>query len=76
MTQDDIWTAHWQEIMDFMAANRRRPSKHRIEELHMHNWWKQQKKLLNAGFLSADRKERFGQLLALGAEHRHLNQYQ
>lgn len=76
MTQDERWTAHWQEIIDFMEANHRRPSKHREEERHMHNWWKQQKKLLNAGALSADRKERFGEMLSLGAQYHHVNQFQ
>ena len=76
MIQDEIWTAHWQEVMDFMRQNRRKPSKHRPEERDMHNWWKHQKKLYNAGAMPADRLDRFRQMLALGEEYRHVNQYQ
>lgn len=76
MTQDELWTTHWQEVMDFMRQNRRKPSKHRPEERDMHNWWKQQKKLFNAGAMPADRLDRFRQMLALGEEYRHVNQYQ
>lgn len=76
MTQDEHWTAHWQEVMHFMEVNHRKPSKHRPEERDMHNWWKHQTKLLNAGRMPADRMERLQQMLALGQEHRHVNQYQ
>ena len=76
MTQEELWTKHWQEVMDFMEANHRRPSKHHQEECLMHNWWKHQKKLMNAGELKAERVELFKQLLALGEKYRHVNQYQ
>ncbi len=76
MTQDERWIAQWQEIIDFMEAEKRRPSKFAPEERGMRNWWKHQQKLLNAGELRADRIPRFRQLLALGEQYRHKNQYE
>lgn len=40
MTQDDRWLANWTAVMEFITANRRNPSKHRIEEHLMLNWVK------------------------------------
>lgn len=76
MTQDERWIAQWQEIIDFMAENQRRPSKFVDSERGMRNWWKHQQKLMNAGGLKPERVEMFRQLLALGEEYRHVNQYQ
>jgi len=76
MTQDERWLAQWQEIIDFMAENHRRPSKFVDEERGMRNWWKHQQKLMNAGELNAERVDLFKQLLRLGEECKHVNQYQ
>ena len=76
MTQDERWLVQWQEVIDFMATNYRRPSKFVDEERGMRNWWKHQQKLLNAGELKSERIELFKQLLALGEEYKHVNQYQ
>jgi len=76
MTQDERWMANWQEIIDFMETNHRRPSKFVPEERPMRNWWKQQQKLLNAGELKPSRIPLFNQLLALGVKYQHVNQYQ
>ena len=75
MKQDEAWQAHWKEVMDFMGDNRRKPSKHYEAERRMHTWCKQQKKLLNAGRLRADRVDRFRDLLGLAEKCRHVNQY-
>ena len=32
MTQEERWKANWQEVMDFMEVNKRRPSKYVPEE--------------------------------------------
>ena len=76
MTQDERWITQWQEIIDFMESEKRRPSKFAPEERGMRNWWKHQQKLLNAGELRADRIPLFRQLLALGEQYRHKNQYE
>ncbi|MBQ7062390.1 MAG: helicase associated domain-containing protein [Bacteroidales bacterium] len=75
MTHDESWQYQYEEIIEFMETNHRRPSKHYEEEREMHTWWKHQKKLLNAGKLPEKRIERFNHLLALGEQYRHVNQY-
>lgn len=48
MTQEEHWFAMYNEIMAFMDANKRRPSKFVDEERGMRNWSKLQQKLMNA----------------------------
>lgn len=76
MTQDELWLNKYQEIIDFMEKNHKKPSKHRVEEHQMLNYIKHNRKLLNAGALKEGRVELFNKLLALGEKYRHLNQYQ
>lgn len=76
MTQDELWIMKWQEVLDFMSANQRRPSKFIPEERNMRSWWKHNKKLLNAGEMKADRIAMFKQLLEVGERYRHVNQYE
>lgn len=75
MTQDERWIVRYNEVVEFISANHRNPSKHRIEEHDMLNWVKQQRKLANAGYLKSDRIERFNELLALMEENKRVNQY-
>lgn len=75
MTQDERWLTQWQEAIDFMTTKHRRPSKFVDEERGMRNWWKHQQKLMNDGELKPERIEQFKQLLALGEEYKHKNQY-
>lgn len=76
MTQDEKWRANWKEVMDFMEANKRRPSKFVDEERGLRNWWKHQQKLVNAGLLKEERIPLFKELLELGEKYKHINQYQ
>ena len=76
MTQEERWIAKYNEVVKFIESNKRNPSKHRIEEHDMLNWVKQQRKLLNAGKLKAERVERFKELLALMESYKRINQYQ
>lgn len=76
MKQDEKWLAKYNEIMDFMAEHRRWPSKFVDEERGMRNWWKHNKKLMNAGELKPERVEMFKQLLVLGERYKRVNQYQ
>ena len=76
MTQSELWLAKWQEAIDFLETNHRKPSKFVPEERNMRSWWKHNKKLLNAGELKPERVEMFKQLLELGEKYRHVNQYQ
>ena len=75
MTQDERWNIRYNEVVGFIKANHRNPSKHRIEEHDILNWVKQQRKLHNAGKLKDDRVERFNELLALIEENKRVNQY-
>ena len=76
MTQEERWLVQWQAVINFMATNHRRPSKFVDEERGLRNWWKHQQKLLNAGVLKPERIQLFKQLLELGEECRHKNQYE
>lgn len=76
MTQDELWMNKWQEAIDFLETNHRRPSKFVPEERDMRNWWKHNKKLMNAGTMKEDRVVLFNQLLELGEKYRHVNQYE
>jgi len=76
MTQDERWEIRYKEVKSFIETTHRNPSKHRIEEHDMLNWVKQQRKLLNAGRLKAERMERFKELLGMIEENKRVNQYQ
>ena len=75
MTQDERWNVQWQEVMNFMETNKRRPSKYIDEECGLRNWWKHQQKLYNAGLLKEDRIEMYKKLIDTGERYRHVNQY-
>lgn len=62
--QDDLWNQKWQAYKDFMVKNKRRPSKHRAEDLVLFDWFKHSKKLLKRGQMKADRIGKFKQLLS------------
>ena len=61
--------------MAFMNENHRRPSKHRLEEHDMLNWYKATKKRIAKGELSKDRLEKFNTLQEVAEKYRRLNQY-
>ena len=76
MTQDERWQKRYEEVVGFINANHRNPSKHRIEEHNMLSWIKQQRKLINAGTFKEDRVMKFEKLEKLFEENKRLNQYQ
>ena len=57
MTQSELWLAKWQEAIDFLETNHRKPSKFIPEERNLRSWWKHNKKLMNAGELKAERMD-------------------
>lgn len=77
MNQDELWLAKWQDAIDFLETNHRKPSKCIPEERNMRSWWKHNKKLMNAGELKPDRVQLFERLLELGEKYKykHVNQY-
>ena len=76
MTQEKRWLVRYQEVKDFIEANHRNPSKHRIEEHNMLSWIKQQRKVMNAGALKPERVEAFNELVAKMEEYKRKNQYE
>ena len=75
MTQDERWLQQYEQMMAFMNENHRRPSKHRLEEHDMLNWYKATKKRIAKGELAEDRLEKFKTLQELAEKYRRLNQY-
>ena len=76
MTQDERWLTRYNEVVGFIKANHRNPSKHRIEEHDMLNWFKQQRKVKNKGELKTERAEVLERLLSLWEEYKRKNQYE
>ena len=75
MTQDERWQQQYEQMMAFMNENHRRPSKHRLEEHDMLNWYKATKKRIAKGELSEYRLEKFKTLQEVAEKYRRLNQY-
>ena len=75
MTQDEKWQIQYDQMMEFMTTNHRRPSKHRVEEHNMLNWFKSTKKKIAKGGYRVDRIEKFNHLLEVADKYRRLNQY-
>ena len=76
MDQDTRWLTRYNEVIKFIEANKRNPSKHRIEEHDMLNWMKANRKALNAGKMKPERVEEFIKLLELTEQYKRKNQYQ
>lgn len=75
MTQDERWQKRYEEVVGFIEANKRNPSKHRIEEHDHLNWLKANRKVLNSGKMKAERVEKFRKLLEMTEQYRRKNQY-
>ena len=76
MTQEERWQKRYEEVKNFIEANKRNPSKHRIEEHDYLNWLKANRKALNAGRMKAERVEKFRKLLEMTELYKRKNQYQ
>ena len=76
MTQDEKWLRKYEEVVAFIKANKRNPSRHDDQERYRYcNWLKHNKKLMNSGALKEERVERFKELMELGEKNKHVNQY-
>lgn len=75
MEQKIRWLTRFEEVMDFIEKEHRKPSKYYPEEKLKFHWIHQNKKLLNAEGLKDDRIELFKRLLEMYEENRHVNQY-
>lgn len=75
MTQDERWLTRYNEVKNFIEANKRRPSKYVMTERNAWNWLRHTQKLYNSGELKEDRIEKFEELLVLCEKYHHVNQY-
>ena len=73
MTQNERWAIRYKEVVDFIEANHRNPSRHRIEEHDYLNWLKANRKRMNSGELREPRLSKFRDLLALVEEYKRVN---
>ena len=76
MKQDEKWECKYEEVVAFVKANKRNPSRHDDHERYRYcNWLKHNKKLFNSGELKEERVEKFEELMGLIEEHKRVNQY-
>jgi len=76
MTQDEKWNARYCEVISFIEANKRNPSRHRIEEHDHLNWLKANRKVMNAGKMKPERVEKFRKLLEMTEKYKRKNQWE
>lgn len=75
MTQDERWQKRYEEVVGFIGANKRNPSKYVAEERLMVHFLKRGRKMLNAGELAEPRFSQFLELLALCEKYKRVNQW-
>lgn len=75
MKSDEMWLLKWQEYMSFLDTNKRRPSKYHVEDRHLANWLKYNRKMFRINKLGEDRKEKLNVLLAEANKYRRINQH-
>ncbi len=77
MTQDERWLVRYNEVKDFIEANKRNPSRYDPEERGLYlNWIKHNRKMYNAGKLKEERIGLFEKLMELGEQFKRKNQYE
>lgn len=76
MTQEEKWMVKHNDVVDFIKANHRIPSKHRVEEHLMLNWLKANRKLVNAEKMKPERVEMFEKLQEMMEGYKRKNQYE
>lgn len=77
MTQDERWLVRYNEVKDFIEANKRNPSRYDPEERGFYlNWIKHNRKMYNAGKLKEERIGLFEKLMELGEQFKRKNQYE
>lgn len=74
-TQDNLWKMKFDAYIQYMHEHKARPSKHRIEDHALLNWYKHNKRLYNRGQMLVEREERFRELLTLANKVRRINQH-
>lgn len=75
MTQEERWMTRYNEVVIFIEANHRNPSKYAPEEKLMVHFLKRGRKLMNAGELKEPRLGMFKELLVLSERYKRVNQW-
>ena len=75
MKQEERWAMMHAAVCAFIEANRRMPSRHRIEDHEYLNWLKVNRKMLRHGEMKPERVAPFRQLLDLAERYKRKNQY-
>ncbi len=75
MTQDQRLQIRFDEVMNFLEKEHRKPSKYYPKEKLMFHFIYHNKKLYNARTMKVERMETFEKLLALCEEYKRVNQY-
>ena len=75
MTQEERWLKRYDEVVGFIEANKRNPSKYVAEERLMVHFLKRGRKMLNAGELAEPRFSQFLELLELSSRYKRINQW-
>ena len=65
----------YQEVVEFMEREHRKPSKYYPEEKLMFHFIHHNKKLYNTGAMKGDRVEAFERLLVMCERYKRVNQY-
>ena len=76
MDQETRWMTRYNEVVAFIDANKRNPSRHRLEEHDYLNWLKANRKAMNAGKMKPERVEKFRKLLGMMEQYRRVNQWE
>ena len=76
MTQEERWVTRYKEVVRFIEANHRNPSKYAPEEMLMVHFLKRCRKLKNAEELKEPRLSMFKELMKLSEKYKRKNQYQ
>lgn len=76
MTQDEKWMAKYQEVVAFIQANKRNPSRYDDTERGLYvNWLQHNRKLYNSGEMKEERRVQFENLLEMMDYYKRKNQY-
>lgn len=76
MTQEERWVTRYKEVVRFIEANHRNPSKYAPEEKLLVHFMKRGRKLMNAGELKEPRLGMFKEMLELSEQYKRKNQYE
>ena len=75
MTQEERGVTRYKEVVRFIEANHRNPSKYAPEEKLLVHFMKRGRKLMNAGELKEPRLSKFKELLVLSEQNKRKNQW-